>query len=170
MNIATVYISLSLTLFLVASTQADTLYKSVDESGNVSFSDTPPPENSHQSVETIKPQVTNTVPAHTEQGSNQKQADNYGTARQKQRAEAWTEYDANLSSAKKAVKTAKKALTEGKKETEADRVGVFSNGRQAGSRLNDNYFKRVEQLEAKLKKARKRLHAIKKHRPTLLRP
>lgn len=146
------------------------MYKVVDAEGNVSFTDTPPSSKAQQDVETVKQLETNSMPSKTYKGELQEQFEKRTTERQAQRKEAWDAYDQKIKDAVAALKRAREALEKGKEIQDGDRMGIVSQGKQTGSRLSEQYLERIETLEQEVAKAKKNLRAVKKQRPTLMRP
>lgn len=164
------YLLFVLLVFTVIPSSYAEMYKVIDKDGHVSFTDSPPPKDKANKVETVDPVETNRMPSKTYKGELQEQFKKRTEERQEQRKEAWAAYDKRVKDAVNTLKAAERALEKGKQVGEGDRVGIVSHGKQAGSRLTNGYLERVKQLEKAVEKARENLRTAKKQRPTLMRP
>ena len=146
---------LAMTILSVAplSYAATTMYKWIDKSGVVSFSEYEPSEKQAREVTTVTVQ---TMPVTQQRAANRMLAnlnntDNTGFAEHQQRMK---EADQAVEAALKQLQDAERNLTSGSVPTGLDRVGNI-NGR---ARLSESYFERVSDLQNEVDKARQVLN------------
>jgi hypothetical protein len=142
-----------LVVFALASAGAQAqVYRSVDEEGNVTFSDEPPPDAT--AVEPVE------LPPGPTPEQQRRAADRAGAlidaakdAEEDQAQRAAKAGNAAVEDAKAGVDAARAALEAAKVVREGDRVGTAT----GGSRLRESYLQRVEDAEAVLREAQERL-------------
>jgi len=140
---------LLLMLFATAAFQAaaESAYRSVDEQGNVTFSDTPV----SGAAQEEKVKIDAPAPsAASQQETRQREAELQDAASQ-----AGASSSAGQAGKKKAasqnVRDAEKRLEDASQVREGDRIGTA----RGGSRLTPEYQERVREAEAEVDKARK---------------
>jgi flagellar motor protein MotB len=125
---------------------AETTYRSVDEQGNVTFSDKP------ASGAAQEEQVTIDAPAPSaerQQETRQRESELQQAADQAGASGTPSQAD-QKKAARKAVQDAEKDLEEARQVREGDRKGTAS----GGSRLTPEYLERVREAEAEVDRAR----------------
>lgn len=140
------FITIAIAAFQVA---AETAYRSVDEQGNVTYSDRP------VSSATQEEQVGINAPAPSaemQQEAQQREAELQKAASQPGTSSAPGKTSQNKA-ARQAVEDAEARLGEASLVREGDRVGNAG----GGSRLRPEYHERVREAEAEVEKARKQL-------------
>jgi len=171
------YLSISFLLAAVCLPLQAEIYKSVDEEGNVLYSDKAPNDASVQTSE-VKPNTQPNV-TDSEEEIAQRQPKWLKDAQQ-QRAEraekdksvaeanagdkepdAATAWKAEYKAAKDALKAAKKALKTGVIAEEGDFIGLAG----GGVRPTEQYINKQRSLEQAVEDAKKHLKAIKKAKP-----
>ncbi|MGD2137511.1 MAG: DUF4124 domain-containing protein [Gammaproteobacteria bacterium] len=152
------YHRIPITFFLaVLSTvaAAETVYRSVDAQGNVTFTDSPPAASGR--VEEITIDVQQPPPDRVRQSQREAQKDiNRARRLQKQRDAAEAEHEQEVREAEKALEQARKTLEEAKVVGPGDRRGKAD----GGTRLTLEYLNRVKAAEKGVEEARKRLNAL----------
>ena len=139
-------------LFIILATAAfqaaaDTAYRSVDEQGNVTFSDTP------VSGATQEEKIRIEAPAPSAkdlQESRQREAELLKAASQVDTSGAARKAE-QQKTAQETARDAEKNLEEASRIREGDRLGTAG----GGSRLTPEYQERVQEAEAELDRARK---------------
>ena len=133
---------------------AETAYRSVDEQGNVTFSDKKPVSGSTQ-VEQVS--IDAPVPsAEDQQEAIQREAELKKAASQTGTSTA-PDKTGQKKAARQAVKSAEKGLIEATQVREGDRIGTAG----GGSRLRPEYHERVREAEAELDRAKKEMENTK---------
>jgi hypothetical protein len=144
-----------ITLLLAAGAlqiHAQPAYRSVDEQGNVTFSDTPVPGAAEETRITIDAPV----PSQAEVKESQRQAAEMLEAAGEAGTSTAPSQAAQRAAAQRAVQEAEQQLEEAREVREGDRIGTAS----GGSRLTPQYLERVQAAEEKLDRARKQLQAM----------
>jgi hypothetical protein len=143
------FAALGLALFALASTAQTTLYKYVGADGKIVYSDKPPPKGTK--YETLTPDTRPTGvdlrPSGTAIGDSEE-------ALQRRRSQA-QEQKTQIEAAQKNYNAAVAALEAAKEPQEGERT-QNANGT---SRLNENYFNRVAELQRKVDDAKAALDA-----------
>ena len=128
---------------------AETAYRSVDEQGNVTFSDKP--------VSNATQEERVSIDAPTPSTEQQQESKRRETELQKAATQAGTSsapVKANQKKvARQSVQEAEKRLEEASQVREGDRIGTAG----GGSRLKPEYHERVHEAEAEVEKARKQM-------------
>ena len=140
------FITIAIAAFQVA---AETAYRSVDEQGNVTYSDKP------VSNATQEEQVGIDAPAPSaemQQEAQQSEADLQKAASQAGTSSSPGKASQNKA-ARQALEDAEARLGEASLVREGDRIGTAG----GGSRLKPEYHERVREAEAEVEKARKQL-------------
>lgn len=131
---------------------ADTLYRSVDEHGNVTYSQRPPAE--AEEVEPIQvqpgPDRERRQEAKSRAQALQRAAQRAEDARREQAADRHDE----ILAAEEALRRARERLEKARIQREDDWQGLAGGGR----RLKPSYHQRVQAAEAQVEAAEKRLH------------
>jgi hypothetical protein len=125
---------------------AETAYRSVDEQGNVTFSDKPVSGAAHEEQVRIGASAPS---AERQQETRQREAELQQAADQAGAASTPSQAD-QKKAARKAVQDAEKDLEEARQVREGDRKGTAS----GGSRLTPQYQERVREAEAEVDRAR----------------
>ncbi len=141
--------SLFIIIIAVAAIQvsAETAYRSVDEQGNVTFSDHPVSGAAQQEQVTIDapgPSAERQQDARRRAAELQKEASQAGASRAPARA-------ARKETARQTLQDAEKGLEDASQVREGDRIGTAG----GGSRLKPEYHERVREAEAEVERARK---------------
>jgi hypothetical protein len=138
----------TVTVLAVCQVSAETAYRSVDEQGNVTFSDRPVDGALQQErirIETTAPTVEQQRETRQREAALEQAAGETGDAsRAAQRA-------SEQKAARQAVEEAEKRLEEAARVREGDRIGTAG----GGSRLKPGYHERVRAAEDTLEQARK---------------
>jgi hypothetical protein len=138
----------TVTVLAVCQVSAETAYRSVDEQGNVTFSDRPVDGALQQEqirIETTAPTVEQQRQTRQREAALEQAAgETGGTPRAAQRA-------SEQKAARQAVEEAEKRLEEAARVREGDRIGTAG----GGSRLKPGYHERVRAAEDTLEQARK---------------
>jgi hypothetical protein len=140
---------LLLILFATAAFQAaaESAYRSVDEQGNVTFSDTPV----SGAAQEEKVKIDAPAPsAERQQETLQREAELQNAASQAGAASSASQAD-KKKAASQNVRDAEKRLEDASQVREGDRIGTA----RGGSRLTPEYQERVREAEAEVDKARK---------------
>ncbi len=131
---------------------AQQVYKSVDEQGKVIFSDKPPADAKSVTPVEIKPGPSEAdVRAATQRARAMEQA--AGEMGRTRKEAGSSSGEGGATDAKGALKEAERRLEEAKEIGPGDRKGTAA----GGSRLSEDYRQRVEEAEAAVEAARKRL-------------
>lgn len=157
--------SLLMILLCSGSVLAAPLYKVVDADGNVTYTDTPPADQTTGQSEQVTQKPLNVLDKAPQ--DFQKSFDKNLEKRQDQRGKAWQDYDKELRAAEQALQQAQKAQKDGETVQEGDMIGVYANKRQTGVRLSEDYIGRQETLKQAVQEAEARLDAAKKQKPAL---
>ncbi len=149
-------------LFICGSAGAESIYKHVDEDGNVSFSDVTP-GGSASEVELIE-QNANIFDA--EDSSIAEDSDFLQQRLEKKKelkeqAGKTNAWKTDLKAAQLELKLALQAQSNGVVAEEGDFIGS-ANG---GARPSASYFKKLQELDERVDKARDRLTEVKKAKP-----
>ena len=136
---------------LVQAAFAEEIYRSVDEQGNVTFSDTPPAGASAVERVILPPAPERRDPGHVEE-RNQKLLDAAAEAERK-RLEKRREQKARVAAAEKRLEQAEADLAEARVIKDSDRQNLAGGKR----RIHPDYFERLKQAEANVEDARKAL-------------
>ena len=142
--------------FLAQAAYAQEIYRSVDEQGNVTFSDTPP------SGAGVVERVVLPPPAASPQGQgpagerNQQLLDAAAEA-DRQRTEKRREKQARVESAEKRLQQAEADLADAKEIKDSDRQNLAGGKR----RIHPDYFERLKQAEQEVEAARKALRQVR---------
>lgn len=170
--IATGFVTGSLMLTTPAMAE---IYRVVDDAGNVSYTDTPPPKNqaivdevpvderpniidSSEEVAERNPEWVKEAERKRKDAEREARTESGDKALQKSRMELWKD---ELKAAKEAVKMAERDLEEGSEAGEGDFIGKVG----GGARPSSAYIQRVEFLEQALIEAKKNLKAVKARKP-----
>ncbi len=138
-------------LMFISLLSADEVYRTVDEAGNVTYTDVPPEgDASAERIELPPPPSAESL-RETEQRNLElkKAAEEAKRARQKQQRER----ESRISEARKRLAEAEAQLQEAKVIQDEDRQNLAGGKR----RIHPDYFERVKQAEAKVEAARKAL-------------
>jgi hypothetical protein len=136
-----------------ASVMAETLYKSTDSSGRVSYSDAPLPGAAKVEqvlIEPLDPQSARRIEAARER--SHREAEEF-QQRARQREQALDQAHAEVIAAFNALKEAQQRREAGVEPLPGERLGI---GRGA-SRLADSYFRRQQALDGEVGAAQQRL-------------
>jgi hypothetical protein len=141
------------TIIAVAAFQvsAETAYRSVDEQGNVTFSDQPVSGAAQEEQVTIDapaPTAERQQDARRREAELQKAASQAGASRVPAR-------DARQETARQTLRDAEKGLEDARRVREGDRIGTAG----GGNRLKPEYHERVRKAEAEVERARKQAGA-----------
>lgn len=140
---------------LSVATAAETVYRSVDAQGNVSFSDAPPPTKA--GVEEITIDAPPPPPDRVRESQREAQAAiDEANRNQKRRDTAQKQQSMELGEAEQALAQARKNLEEAKVVREGDRRGMAG----GGTRLTSEYLNRVKAAEKVVQEARNRLDSL----------
>jgi hypothetical protein len=146
-----------ITLLLAAGAHqvyAQPAYRSVDEQGNITFSDAPVPG----AAEETRIKIDAPTPSTAEvQESRQQAAEMLDAASQTTETSAAPSQAAQRQAAQRAVQEAEQQLEAAREVREGDRIGTAS----GGSRLTPEYLERVRMAEEQVDRARKQLEATK---------
>lgn len=158
MRKTTIYLAIA---FLVASglVSAQQVYRSVDEQGNVTYSQEPP-----EDAREVEPVDIRPGPTKAEQREAQERMRRMGKASEKSaapEAPPGQTKKQRVEEAKAQLKAAERQLEEAKQVGPGDRKGTAT----GGSRFTEAYLKRVEAAEANVEAARQRLKEAQKARP-----
>lgn len=140
--------------------QAAPIYKSTDANGHVTYSaDAPAPQSGDQ-VEMLTPDPSpreNKVHEATARERQLEDAAQKVDQQLEQRRSQRAEREAKLREAEAALAKAKQAYTDGQTPQDGERVGTLRRGAEGkairGSRLTEDYHKRIKQLEEAVKTA-----------------
>ena len=128
---------------------AETAYRSVDEQGNVTFSDSPASGAAQEekiSIDAPVPSAKDQKETRKRESELQRAADQAGASRSPSQAD-------RKKAAQQNVRDAEKRLEEARQVGEGDRKGTAS----GGSRLTPQYQERVREAEADVDRAREQL-------------
>ncbi|MBL3601429.1 MAG: DUF4124 domain-containing protein [gamma proteobacterium endosymbiont of Lamellibrachia anaximandri] len=145
-----------LLLPVLSVANAETVYRSVDESGQVTYSDTPGEGRSDVVKMPSGPSTASKQEAQVREKAIRNAADKAGRQRQslnQQRA-------ANVSEAEQALQAAEARLDDAKILRDEDRQSTAGGGR----RIRPEYFERIKQEEAAVEAARKKLQQARNGR------
>lgn len=134
---------------LIAAFQvsAETAYRSVDEQGNVTFSDKPVSSAAKQiSIDAPAPSVARQQEAQQRETELQKGASQIGTSSAPGKTN-------QKKTTRQAAQDAEKHLEEASQVREGDRIGTAG----GGSRLTPEYHERVREAEVEVDRARKQM-------------
>jgi len=161
-----IFLLLSTLLSLSVSAQK-TVYKTVDEQGNVSFTDAP---QEGQAAKSEKVEIHQANTLETESGVDyQQQFRDSVDGAEAAREEAWGAYYDNLSQAKSDLKAAQSALEAAQKFQPGDRLQTKTpNG--SFSRESSQRKSRIAAAEAAVRKAESALQRARKQKPRLAKP
>lgn len=145
-----------LTILLLAAgalqVNAQPAYRSVDEQGNVTFSDTPVPG----AVDETRININPPTPSPAELEQRRQQATEIMDTASQGTTPAAPDKAAQREAANRALKEAEKQLEEARSVREGDRIGTAS----GGSRLTQRYLDRVHVAEENVERAREQLKAL----------
>jgi hypothetical protein len=136
---------------------ATTLYKTTDEQGNVSYSDSPPADTSRTSEINVSDKELNVLPSEgiEQQMREQKVKDSQDANRRRAEQQGWQQrYD----QAKAELDQAKRNLQRAEEIQEGDTVGSAF----GGARPNAEWIERLEQAEADLVQKQRAFDKIKR--------
>ncbi len=136
---------------------ATTLYKTTDEQGNVSYSDSPPVDTSRTSEISVSDKELNVLPSEgiEQQMREQKVKDSQDANRRRAEQQSWQQrYD----QAKAELDQAKLNLQRAEEIQEGDTVGSAF----GGARPNVEWIERLEQAEADLAQKQRAFDKIKR--------
>ncbi len=144
-----------------ADLAAQTLYKNVMPDGSIVYSDQPL-KNAKQSraLEVPPPPTAAQREAAQKRAEQEKRTRDELEARLGERRKAADEADARVAKARKDLEDAEAALARGR-ETQAGDMSASVGG---GARPNENYFRRIAELERAVDNARRELEAAQKAR------
>lgn len=134
---------------------AQTVYKSVDEQGNVTYSAEPPKQS--EAVERVKLPPGPTPAERSAAEQRAKEIDQAADKAESSRTAGESARNARIEAAEKQVELAKQRLEAAKEVGPGDRTGTAS----GGSRLNESYWERVRKAESALEEAQAALKAAK---------
>ena len=137
----------AITVLAVCQASAENVYRSVDEQGNVTFSDRP--VQGAQQQEQIRIQTTSPTPEQQQQTRQRETA--LQKAAEKGAGSSAAQRASEQKAARQAVEDAEKRLEEAARVREGDRIGTAG----GGSRLKPHYHERVRAAEDALEQARK---------------
>lgn len=153
------YLTIPLIVAGTFQVQAQPAYRSVDEQGNVTFSDAPLPG----AADETQININAPTPSPVEVEQSRKQADELldaagltGTSGGSESGAA-PDRAAQRSAAQRALQEAEQNLEATREVGPGDRIGTAS----GASRLTPQYLERVQQAEQKVERARQQLEAIK---------
>ena len=138
----------AITVLAVCQASAENVYRSVDEQGNVTFSDRP--VQGAQQQEQINIQTTSPTPEQRRQ-TRQRETALQKAAGEKGAGSRAARRASEQKAARQAVEDAEKRLEEAARVREGDRIGTAG----GGSRLKPGYHERVRAAEDALEQARK---------------
>ena len=145
---------LLITIAIAASqVSAETAYRSVDEQGNVTFSDKPASgatQKEQFSIDAPAPSTEKQLETQQREAELQKAASQAGTSSAPDKAD-------QKKAARQTVQDAEKRLEEARQVRPGDRIGTAG----GGSRLTPEYHERVHDAEAKVEQARKQMQETK---------
>lgn len=145
-------------LLLCAAASAQTVYKSVDEHGNVTYSKEPP-----RDAQAVEPLKIPPGPSETERSSAERRASEMQQAAdrvEQQRSAGEDARKAQIDAAEKRVELARQRLEKAKEVGPGDRTGNVG----GGSRLNETYWERVRKAEEDLAEAQSALEKARSGR------
>lgn len=136
---------------------ATTLYKTIDEKGNVSYSDSPPANASRTSEIDISDKDLNVLPSEgiEQQLREQKAKDSQDANRRRVEQQDWQQ---RYQQAKADLEQAKRNLQRAEEIQEGDTVGSAF----GGARPNAEWIERLEQAEADLAQKQQAFDKIKR--------
>ena len=131
---------------------ADKVYKWQAEDGTMMFSDTPPPEMAVEELELPNaPIPTTTAPGSSYQKQLMRQSEQI-SRRADQRRQRRDALQRELDEMRDKIARAREELEQGREPKEGERQHLAG----GGSRLSDDYFKRLEQQESEIKRLEQR--------------
>ena len=153
------YLPFALLLISFGAFAATTLYKSVDEQGNITYSDAPPGDARDVEEIDIKEGDMNVLPSEDvqKQIEQQKQQDKQAADRQRADNQDWQQ---RYEKAQADLAEAEKALNSAQEIQEGDTVGSA----YGGARPNAEWIERLEQAETDVELRRVELDKIKRQR------
>jgi thioesterase domain-containing protein len=136
---------------LISALSADEVYRTVDEAGNVTFTDTPPEGDAKAERVELPPPPSTERLRQSEQRNREilRAAEEAKQERLKQKSQR----EASISEAKKRLAAAETRLEQAKVIQDEDRQNLAGGKR----RIHPDYFERVKQAEAEVEAARKAL-------------
>ena len=153
------YLRFALLLMSSAAVAATTLYKSVDEQGNISYSDAPPGDAREVEEIDIKQGDMNVLPSEDvqQQIDQQKQSDKQAADRQRADNKDWQQ---RYEQAEAELSAAQQTLESAREINEGDTVGSAF----GGARPNADWIERLERAEADVVDKQQQLDQIKRQR------
>ena len=153
------YLRFALLLMSSAAVAATTLYKSVDEQGNISYSDAPPGDAREVEEIDIKQGDMNVLPSEDvqQQIDQQKQSDKQAADRQRADNKDWQQ---RYEQAEAELSAAQQTLESAREINEGDTVGSAF----GGARPNADWIERLERAEAYVVDKQQQLDQIKRQR------
>jgi hypothetical protein len=152
---------IALSILAISSAGAQTVYKSIDAQGNVTYSSTPPPEGSGKAIREvpIAPPPPESQRQEAEERVRQLQIESARIDRQregdkKQRADS-------VAAAEKELQEAQMQLEEAKIRRDEDWQYLATGGRV----LKQSYLDRVDRAEKQVRQAEQRLQTARGARP-----
>lgn len=138
-----------------------TLYRWVDDQGEVHFSDTAPPKSVEAQKITVEDKAINTLPG------NQRQVQEMQTeqrARQVYHSRAVEDWERRYKAAEQALQVAKSRLEEAKKVGEGDTVGSF----MGGARPTTEWLDQLEAAKKNLQEKQQAMDKLEQEKKQLL--
>ena len=153
------YLRFALLLMSSAAVAATTLYKTVDEQGNISYSDVPPGDTRDVEEIDIKQGDMNVLPSEDvqQQIEQQKQLDKQDADRQRADNKDWQQ---RYEQAQAELSAAEQTLESAREINEGDTVGSA----YGGARPNADWIERLERAEADVADKQQQLDQIKRQR------
>jgi hypothetical protein len=153
------YLPFALLLISFGACAATTLYKSVDEQGNITYSDAPPGDARDVEEIDIKEGNMNVLPSEDvqKQIERQKQQDKQAADRQRADNQDWQQ---RYEEAQAELTAAEQTLESAREIQEGDTVGSA----YGGARPNADWIERLERAEADVVDKQQHLHQVKRQR------
>lgn len=154
-------IVIAFSFLLPPAAGAQTVYKSVDAQGNVTYSSTPPDSRSAKSIEevTIAPPPPESQVREAEE--RMRRVETEATQARKARADQGKQRSQSVSDAEDALQQARIELQEARIQGDDDWQYLAAGGRV----LKQSYFDRVKNAEGKVRKAEEALRNASRGRP-----
>lgn len=153
------YLSFALLLISFGAFAATTLYKSVDEQGNISYSDAPPGDAKDVEEIDIKDGDLNVLPSKDvqDQIEQQQQQDKQAADRQRADNQDWQQ---RYEKAQAELTESQQTLESAREIQEGDTVGSA----YGGARPNADWIERLERAEADVVDKQQHLDKVKRQR------
>jgi hypothetical protein len=142
---------------LAAPAAAETVYKSVDEQGNVTYSGEPPPAGEAERVQELRVGDGPTEEEQAEALRRMQEMEATAERLEQQRQMEETAESAATTAARQELEEARAALAEAREQRFEDWQYIAGGGRT----LRPSYFQRVEQAEQRLQAAEQALRELR---------